>query len=432
MTGNKKLHALWRVSGDDIRVSAFVCSFVVATAMRAIPHIVPITRPLAAPRERQTAGSAYFRWQVSLLTHAIMLPRTRVRHNRNPVTSRNHAYRFTDHLPRCRAVEVTSVAIVGAGLSGLVVARRLQSLADVTVFEKSRGVGGRMATRYAGEFEFDHGAQFFTARTDAFKAFLGPLIDGGVVADWKADFAELNRDVLTASRSWGDSYPHYVGTPRMSSIGKHLSANLNIALETDLCAVVQESDGWRLLDSAGTRHGPFDWLVVTAPAAQTAALAEDSTQLVAYCGERRMLGCFALMLGFAEGIDLPWNAALVRNADISWISVNSSKPGRGHASTMVVHSTNAWADAHMEDDGDAVLEHMLDEASAVSGADLRTAVHRQVHRWRYANIAKQSGPTHFVDDEKKLAACGDWWVRGRIEAAFTSANALAGSLVERI
>lgn len=327
---------------------------------------------------------------------------------------------------------MTRVAIIGAGLSGLVVANRLQSLADVTVFEKSRGAGGRMATRYADIFEFDHGAQFFTARTDAFRTFLGPLIDEGVVADWKTEFAEFDRSTIKTLRSWGDGDPHYVGTPRMNSVGRHLAADANVVFETEIASIVRKNDGWTLLDGAGRRLGPFDWLVLTSPAAQTAALAEGQPDLVDFCGERRMVGCFALMLGFAEPIKLPWNAALVRNADISWISVNSSKPGRDGSFTMVVHSTNAWADAHMEDDVDFVLGHMLDEASLVTGVNLQAATHRQVQRWRYANIAKQSGPTYFVDDDISIAACGDWCVRGRIEAAFTSAIDLAQSLIERI
>ena len=330
------------------------------------------------------------------------------------------------------AITVTRIAIVGAGLSGLVVARSLQTHADVTIFEKSRGPGGRMATRYSGKFEFDHGAQFFTARSARFRAFLQPLIDAGVVANWKARFAEYDGNCLSTLRSWNDEYPHYVGTPRMNRIGKTLSADLDVVFEADISAVDRGRDGWTLSDSNGAETGPFDWLVMTSPAAQTAALAQGFAGLSAFCGERRMLGCFALMLGFARPIDLPWHAALVRNADISWLSVNSSKPARGSAFSLLVQSTNAWAEAHLEKDRDFVLEHLLDAASQVTGEDLRAAVHRQAHRWRYANIDRQSGPTFFVDDDSRLAACGDWCVRGRIEAAFTSASDLAASLIARL
>ena len=327
---------------------------------------------------------------------------------------------------------MAKIAIIGAGLAGLTAARKLSGQHDVAVFEKSRGVSGRMATRRAGEFEFDHGAQFFTARTERFKAFLQPMIDDGIVANWRAQFAEFDRDSITATRSWGDDYPHYVGTPRMSSIGKHLSLGLNIAFETEITAIARHSNGWTLSDRAGMQYGPFDWLVVTAPAAQTAALAHAIPDLKAYCRERRMLGCFTLMLGFAEPIDLPWQAALLRDSDISWISINSSKPARKSPFGLVVQSTNPWADAHIDDDVDFVLGHMLEQASRVTGKDLGSASHRQVHRWRYANISGQAGATYFMDESNKIAASGDWCSHGRVEAAFSSASDLAEALIKTV
>ena len=64
------------------------------------------------------------------------------------------------------------IAIIGAGLSGLVVAKTLGRHNEIHIFEKSRGVGGRMSTRYADPFQFDHGAQFFMARSQQFKEFV--------------------------------------------------------------------------------------------------------------------------------------------------------------------------------------------------------------------------------------------------------------------
>lgn len=320
------------------------------------------------------------------------------------------------------------IAVIGAGLSGLVLARRLSDVADVTLFEKSRGVGGRMASRYAGDYEFDHGAQFFTARTRAFRQFLQPLVDEHVVANWKAEFADFDRDRMKSLRPWSDEYPHFVGTPRMNAIGKHLARGLDIRTETRIAEISRKNSTWELVDDAGKNHGGFDWLVLTPPPEQTAKLASDVPELVALCDKREMLACFALMLGFARPLDLPWQAARVGNADISWISVNSSKPGRNSAFTLLVHSTNAWASEHVDADKSRVSEHLLLEASAVCGTDLRAADHCGLHRWRYANIDRHSGPNYYIDDGAGLAACGDWFVRGRIEAAFTSANALATRL----
>ena len=202
--------------------------------------------------------------------------------------------------------------------------------------------------------------------------------------------------------------------------------------ETQIDNIERFGKHWILTDSNSSTFDHYDWVVLTAPAVQTAVLASAYPNLVALCGERTMQPCFALMLGFAEPMQLPWQAALVRNADISWISVNSSKPGRAEPFTLLVHSTNAWADDHIDDKLEDVQEHMLREASSVCGEDLRHAEHCDVHRWRYANIAKQRGPEFYIDDKAQLAACGDWFVRGRIEAAYTSASNLVQLLVQRL
>ena len=83
------------------------------------------------------------------------------------------------------------IAIIGAGISGLTAAIVLSEIADVTLYEKSRGAGGRICTRYSDPYNFDHGAQFFTARTPQFKQFLKPLIKAGVIDIWNARFIEV-------------------------------------------------------------------------------------------------------------------------------------------------------------------------------------------------------------------------------------------------
>ena len=102
---------------------------------------------------------------------------------------------------------MTRVAVIGAGLAGLVCARSLQDKAEVQVFEKSRGYGGRMATRRHAGHRFDHGAQFFTAKSKTFQDFLRPLIEKGVIERWNARFVEIQGNRITARRHWSDEPP---------------------------------------------------------------------------------------------------------------------------------------------------------------------------------------------------------------------------------
>ena len=141
-----------------------------------------------------------------------------------------------------------------------------------------------------------------------------------------------------------------------------------------------------------------------------------------------MMGCFSLMIGFDDSIDLAWEAALVAGADISWISVNSSKPGRNGNFTLLVHSTNLWAEENINEEKDAVIEYLMNETSKIIGKKVYDANHIDLHRWKYANIKKQDIGQPFIDKKNKIAACGDWCIKGRIESAFLSGFDLANEM----
>ena len=302
----------------------------------------------------------------------------------------------------------------------------------MAVFEKSRGVGGRMATRRQGGFEFDHGAQFFTARSPDFRDFLQPLLQRGIVAAWHARFAELDRGAITSRRDWDAENPHFVGMPGMNAVGKFLGAGLTLRRNTRVVQLEPSTSGWQLRGDDGSDLGRFDWVILAMPATQTRALAPADCKLREVCDSVTMKACFAIMLGFGKPLQLPWDAAVVRGADISWASVNSSKPGRPDGFTLVVHSTNAFADTHVDNDIEAVKSHLLAEIAEIVGEQSGSAVFHQLQRWRFANADRQDGPGFFIDEDLRLAACGDWFIRGRVEAAFTSAFSLTGLLKKRL
>ena len=324
------------------------------------------------------------------------------------------------------------IAIVGAGIAGLTLALEIDAVAEVTVFEKSRGYGGRMATKQAESCQFDHGVQFFTAKSERFSSFLGPHIAQGHVARWDAEFVEIESGEIVSRRSWVGGPPHYVGTPKMNALARKMAANLDVVVETRVAAIVESGSRWRLYDQDRARLGEFDWVILAIPAQQAFDLIPEAFGARAAIGQKRMQGCYSLMLGFARALPLDWQAAFVSGADISWISNDSSKPGRSGLYTLLVHSTNRWADANMDTGTQTVIEYLRQELERVSGANAATASHVGLHRWRYANIEKQDGQRFFIDPEQRLAAVGDWCIYGRVEAAYLAAYELAQTLVARL
>ncbi|CAL74389.1 hypothetical protein BRADO0443 [Bradyrhizobium sp. ORS 278] len=149
------------------------------------------------------------------------------------------------------------IAIIGAGMAGLACARRLAAAGQaVVLFDKGRAPGGRLATRRAEDFQFDHGAQYVTARDDGFAADLANLAAGGSAAPWEAG----------AAGAW-------VGTPGMSALARAFAAGLTIHCGTPVTALTRTPDGWRL-EVGETAHRAVR-VVLTLPAPQAASLLGD-------------------------------------------------------------------------------------------------------------------------------------------------------------
>lgn len=324
------------------------------------------------------------------------------------------------------------IAIIGAGLSGLTIANKIKDKAHVVIFEKARGVGGRIATRRAEPYQFDHGAQFFKAKTHDFKSFIDPMIKDGVLKAWEARFAEIDNGHIINKRQWSCDDPHYVGVSSMNAMAKFLSKDLTIQLNTKVSSIKKYQDKWIVEDSEGANLGEYDWVISTIPAEQMFDIFESSQLKKPAIEKVQMQGCFSLMLGFQRPLELEFDAALIRGADISWVSVNSSKPGRKKAFSLLVHSTNKWADEHIDDNKTEVLQYLCREVSEVIGVDLSQADHKDIHCWRYANVAKQKGVTHYIDGKNKICVCGDWFIHGRVESAFITGHDLSSSLLKII
>ena len=335
--------------------------------------------------------------------------------------------------PTSEENQVAKIAIIGAGLSGITAAKLLESYAEVIVFEKAQSVSGRMSTRRAEPYSFDHGAQYFTARTQSFQKFISPLISNGVIQRWNARYVKFDGDKIIERKDWGDeeNEPRFVGVPSMNKMVKHLAKDLNVLLNTRI--VTLRRDGkWQLLTEKNQVHDSFDLVISTAPSAQTADLLPMEFQYHNEINNIQMQPCFSLMLGFSEPLNLGFDAAHVFNSDLSWLSINSHKPGRPRPYTLLIHSSAEYAESHLDDDRDDIIKHLCTETGRIIGCDVSFPECKILHSWLYANNIKRRLFPVFFDQGLQLGACGDWCVGGRVEGAFTAAYNLVEKIKESI
>ncbi len=321
------------------------------------------------------------------------------------------------------------VAVIGAGLSGLVCAR---TLADhglrVVVFEKSRGVGGRMATRRTTEGpQFDHGAQYFTVRDQRFQRYVQSWMQDGVVARWEGRLATLNHGRL----QWKtESTPRYVGVPGMNAICRHLAQDLDIRFRQQVAPPRLQEHRWRLTSRDGVELGEFDRIILSAPAPQTAELLAAAPKLQKATIAATMQGCWAVLLAFEHSLELPFDGAFVHDSPLSWIARNDTKPGRGHEDECwVLHASPEWTTQCLEDDPEKVLSHLTDAFWLATGAIAVNPVYATTHRWRYAIPPEPLKHQSLFDAGLGIGACGDWCGGPRVEGAFLSGMSLAGRVL---
>lgn len=319
------------------------------------------------------------------------------------------------------------IGIVGAGIAGLAAARILSANFEVTVFEKSRGLGGRLSTRYASPFEFDHGVQSFTAESDSFVELVNDMQVEGIVKTWQGNFVQISNkktsELLNAQRE------RYVGVPRMNAVGKYLARDLSILLNHRVTKLIRGHNFWQLEINQSTISEKFDWVIFAIPPEQVRPLLPADNPFSESVSSVEMQGCYVLMLGCNAAFVLPsWCGASIQSPCIQWISCNSSKPGRASEPTLVVLSNNQWAEDHIKADLQEVQSQLWTAASQILDLSSYQVDHMSMHHWRYANCIKPLQTSAVLDRKNYLALCGDWTQGARVEAAYLSGQAVAREL----
>ncbi|WP_029653434.1 NAD(P)/FAD-dependent oxidoreductase [Marinobacter daepoensis] len=321
---------------------------------------------------------------------------------------------------------IRSVAVIGSGLAGLTSAIMLgDSGHRVRVFEKSRGPGGRMASKRVTNGSADIGAQYFTSRNPGFTRFLDRWAGKDSYGIWNARFG-----FQSPERGWL-AFPdehRFVGMPRMTAITRALSAHVELDAGVRIARMSRDGLQWRLTDFDGKEYTGFDQVVITAPPAQAQDLLESSglhefaDRLAAHSGN--MLPCWAVAAHFAEPVQGRFDAMRPASEALFWLANNSSKPGReGAGQWWVLHATPEWTQHRLDDSPDLVARALMAEFAKLTGHQGQ-ATDWVAHRWLYARSDAGDNPGCLYDVSLGIGVAGDWLAGGRVEGAWESANQL--------
>lgn len=301
---------------------------------------------------------------------------------------------------------MTQLAIIGAGMAGLAAARALQQRRPelvITVYEKSRGLGGRMATRRRDGFRFDHGAQNVRAPTPMLQHLLTTELSAAELHDiglpvWVFDGA----GALAAGDPALNAEPKWVYRDGMNRLGKLLATGIEVRREVQVGQVNELPNApggraqWALFDRAGVALGIVDAVLFTPPGPQAADLIAASAlndtlrqALLVELAPVRYRRCISLALAYPQYVERPYYALLNidRTHPITWLALEHSKapercpPG---ASLLIAQMAPGWSSEHWETPPAELEQLIASLVAALLAEDLGAPLWSDVQRWRYA------------------------------------------------
>lgn len=309
------------------------------------------------------------------------------------------------------------VNIVGAGLSGLMAANELQRHGHtVTVFDKGRGVGGRLATRRIDDATLDHGAQFFTVRSDEFASHVNEWVATGVAHEWCRGFQS------------NDGHPRYVGSTGMSGIAKHLARSLDVRLNHLVFSLEVNDSNYVVVTDDGIRHS-CDAVILTAPIPQSFSLLfgagielPDQMRTIEY---DRTLGLLVVLDSNNHNVPAPGG---LQNPDdvFSFIGDNSAK-GISASHALTFHANPDWSLAHFDDAVSQIGAQLLEATTPWLGS--ARVIASQPKKWRFATPQKSWPEPSWQVPHHRIVMAGDAFAGPKMEGAALSGLAAAQNLV---
>ncbi len=311
-------------------------------------------------------------------------------------------------------------------MAGLTAANRLRLAGKkVTVLDKARGVGGRMATRRAEGAQFDHGAQYFTVRDSRFRDYIDTMREAGVVQAWATGFR------LADGTYKADGEPRYRGTTAMTDIPKFMAQGVDVILQQRVRHMAYDRDGWALTTESNDTFRA-DAVLLTAPVPQALAILDNSNIMLPHADRADLEAvtydpCLAVMALTESDTALPDPGGMWLNLpELTWVADNYRK-GISDVPCVTLHASADYSLANLDTPHEDIAAELLAAVQPYIGVQA-TAV--SIQRWRYSSpVEMYYASTLCVAEPGPLAFAGDAFNGPRVEGAALSGLSAAEALL---
>ena len=310
------------------------------------------------------------------------------------------------------------IAIIGTGLSAIFSAIHLRKNTDleINLFDKARGLGGRLATRRAEDGKFDHGAQYFSIERISNLPEIQMLINEGVINNIE------DKDI-------------YFSPDGMTNIAKKLLTDFNIFKEHKLVSIDKENENYKLFFENGSTFNS-DYIIMSCPMPQSLEILNKSkidydNNLIKDLEDLSYFPCIVVMIKSEIKLsNLEKHIGTdVDSKDISWIGDNYGKKVSSIENYYTIQCSPEFSYENFENEYDETNKKLKHEMEKIFGSNYQILSN---HKWRYS-IPKNfyQGDNSLVINQKNfLGLCGDIFTNGRFDGAITSGLSIADKFLK--
>lgn len=337
------------------------------------------------------------------------------------------------------------IGIIGAGISGLTAGKKLaQAGHDVTVIEKNRSLGGRLATYTKGDQIFDYGVSSIISSDPTFEFFMEMLKEKSSLKEWARDFALFDGTQLHEINPNRPRNSYHVSEEGISSIADYMSRWVDVKSAakagglTHIGADRGKKRSW-MINMTDSSVFECDAVILATPAPEAYGIlqtAQDETparRIIRHIDEVEYRPGYALMASYKIE-DMPsWKGIECEDHTLKWIGNESSKLDNPSHTSLVIRSSASFARKHARSASEEITKLLLERASDITKPWLISPEWTNLHFWKYYEAINPM-KDYFMElemEEAPLALIGDYMSGNSVQSSYLSGYNLAQYWIEK-
>lgn len=296
---------------------------------------------------------------------------------------------------------INEFLIIGAGLSGLSLALELKKAGkQFLILEKSKGVGGRIATRRINNLGVDHGAPYLKGHPELFELTKHFHIHDGKIA---------NEGIYLEGG--------------MTTLPKKMAEHLPVIKDEKVIQIEFLNGIWICKCEKGNIHQAKK-LIITSPIPQAIELLETSEIDFSYKTELKSISYIKGLLGIFL---IDEEALIKKELPENVHSVLSMKTRKLNPAGWVIRTTEEFSEKNFNKPDEENLSQIESLFIRCFGQSPKIS-HSELKKWRYVT-PKSVIPHPFLEVQRNLFLVGDGFLYPDVRGALLSAKGLAENLI---